>query len=215
MNNFKHPEDYFKKNIAFETERLTLRRIDHCDSSDMYEYSSNERTTKYLLWSPHASKYATRSIIDNMRRAYRAGEYFELAVVLRETGKMIGTCGITSVDAQNHTVEIGYVISPDFWGMGIAAEAAAVMINFSFCELGAKRVEAKYICGNERSLAVMKKCGMTFEGIHRAKMLVKGEYRDIGICAITSDEYFSVSRENLYRRFNSFGLFSNIFARLK
>lgn len=215
MNKFKHPSEYFKKKIVLETDRLILRRIDICDISDMYEYSSRESTTKFLLWSPHSSRYATQAVIDNMRRAYKAGDYYELAVVIRETGKMVGTCGITSVDERNHTIEIGYVINPDYWGMGFAAEAAAAMINFSFCELGAKRVEAKYMCGNEGSLGVMKKCGMTFEGIQRAKMLVKGEYRDIGISAIVSEEYFSVVRENLYRKFNNSSLFSGLFARIK
>ena len=211
----KHPDEYFKKKIEFETERLRLRRIDNGDVDDMFAYACREETTRYLLLSPHRDRYATRYVIESIRRDYRAGKYHELAIVLRESGKMIGTCGLTSFDEQNCTAEIGYVISPDYWGMGIALEAASILMNFAFCELGVKRVEAKYIKGNERSLKIMEKLGMSFEGIQRAKLKIKGVFCDIGTCAILDDEYCSVPRENLYKKFNNNSLFDHLFNRIK
>lgn len=213
MNRFVVPGEYFSKKIVFETERLKLRRIESLDSADMFAYSSMEATSRYLLWSPHTSEYATKSIIERLRREYRDGLYYELAIVLRENGKMIGTCGITSYNEENYTVEIGYVISPQYWGMGIAAEASSVIINLAFCQLGARRVEARYIKENERSKRVMEKCGMSFEGIARNGMFVKGRSRDIGICAMTYDDYFSVPREDLYKKFNSVGYWGFKFRR--
>ena len=211
----RHPSEYFKKKIVFETERLILRRIESGDVHDLYSYACREETTRYLLWLPHQNEYATRFVIEGIKRDYRAGTYFELAVVLRESGKMIGTCGLTSFDVQNRVAEIGYVLSPEYWGMGIAREAASVLMNFAFCELGANRVEAKYMKGNESSGRVMEKLGMTFEGMQRAKMYVKGEYRDIGVCSILASEYFSVPRENLYKKFNNTTIFDGLFSRIK
>lgn len=211
----KHPSEYFKKKIVFETERLILRKIESGDVPDMYSYACREATTRYLLWLPHHGEYSTRYVVESIKRDYKAGSYFELAVVLRESGRMIGTCGITSFDCQNRVAEIGYVLSPDYWGKGIAKEAAEVLMNFAFCELGANRVEAKYMKGNESSRRVMEKLGMTFEGIQRSKMFVKGEYRDIGVCAILASEYFSVPRENLYKKFNGISLFDGLFGRIK
>jgi len=215
MVELRHPAEYFKKKIVFETNRLCLRRIDTRDAADMYSYSSREQTSRYLLWLPHRSEYDTKYIIERIKHDYKAGSYYELAVTLLENGKMIGTCGITAFDAQNRVAEIGYVISPDYWGMGLAREAASVLMNFAFCELGVKRVEAKYMKGNENSLKVMEKLGMTFEGIQRSKMLVKGEFRDIGVAAILSDEYFAVPRENLYKKFNNNGILDGLFHRIK
>ena len=42
--------------------------------------------------------------------------------------------------------------------------------------------------GNEASRRVMEKVGMTFEGVRRGEMLIKGEYRDIGVCSILRSE---------------------------
>jgi ribosomal-protein-alanine N-acetyltransferase len=50
------------------------------------------------------------------------------------------------------------------------------------------RIEAKFMRGNDASLRVMEKLGMTFEGYHTDAMLVKGKYRTIGYCAIIRDE---------------------------
>lgn len=211
----KHPGEYFKKKLVFETDRLSLRKLEITDVSDLYRYASKEDTSRYLLWSPHPNEHATRYVIENILRDYRAGKYTELAIVLRESGRMIGTCGFTTFDTQNMTAEIGYVISPDYWGMGLACEAVSAIVNFAFCELGVKRIEAKYMVENHSSRRVMEKLGMTFEGVQRSKLFVKGRFRDIGICSILSEEYFSVPRENLFKKFNNIGLFDSLFKRIK
>ncbi|MBR3862967.1 MAG: GNAT family N-acetyltransferase, partial [Clostridia bacterium] len=54
--------------------------------------------------------------------------------------------------------------------------------------LGLHRIEARYMIGNDASRRVMDKVGMQFEGVQREAMLVKGAYRDIGVCAILSNE---------------------------
>jgi ribosomal-protein-alanine N-acetyltransferase len=101
---------------------------------------------------------------------------------------MIGTCGFTSIDAANNSGEVGYVLNPDFHGRGYATEAVKRVIAFGFKNLELHRIEAKFMQGNDASLRVMEKVGMTFEGYHRDAMLVKGKYRTIGISAIISDE---------------------------
>ena len=58
------------------------------------------------------------------------------------------------------------------------------IIDFGFNTLKFHRIEAKYIVGNDASLAVMNKCGLSYEGTARGSMLIKGAYRDIGTCAI-------------------------------
>ena len=63
------------------------------------------------------------------------------------------------------------------------------VMEFAFTELDINRVEAHFIEGNDRSRRVMEKCGMIWEGMLQQYMLIKGYYRNIGICAITRDRY--------------------------
>ena len=172
-----------------DTPRLQLRAIKKQDLSDIYEYSSNPKTSQYLLWQPHKSEMETREHIDIVLSKYKSGEFNDWAIVYKNNGKMIGTCGFTSIDEENNSVEIGYVINPEYWGMGIATEAVTRILEFAFEVLEVNRVEAKFMFGNEASLAVMKKSGMKLEGYYRDSMFVKGRYRTIGVASILRREY--------------------------
>ncbi len=174
---------------SIDTERLTLRRININDVEDMYEYSIDERVTKYLTWSPHPDKQYTLEYINYLQSRYKTGDFYDWGIVLRSENKMIGTCGFTRFDYVNNSAELGYVLNSEYHGKGIAVEASRRIMRFGFEKLGLNRIECKYIIGNDASRRVMDKNGMTFEGIRREGMLIKGEYRDIGICSILRREY--------------------------
>ena len=102
---------------------------------------------------------------------------------------MIGTCGFSRFDYPNNTAELGYVLNPLYHGRGIASEASARIIKYGFENLDLNRIESRYIIGNDASRRVMEKNGMVFEGIKREGMLIKGKYRDIGVCAILKSDF--------------------------
>lgn len=174
----------FRKMPTLNTERLVLRPLRTSDADDMYEYARRDDVTEYLLWSPHESVFFTRNYLAYIEKRYRTVDFYDWAITLADSGKMIGTVGFTKIDVQNQCGEIGYVLNPDYHGAGIATEAAARVIEFAFKTLGLHRVEAKFMRGNDASLRVTQKLGMTFEGYHEDAMLVKGKYRTIGYAAI-------------------------------
>jgi RimJ/RimL family protein N-acetyltransferase len=55
----------------------------------------------------------------------RCGEPTQFAVITRETQELIGYCGffLQNVDGVDE-IEIGYRLHPDWWGGGLATEAA-------------------------------------------------------------------------------------------
>ena len=194
-------EDYkkvFKDPPTLETERLILRPLAVSDAKDLYEYSSREEVTRYLLYPPHKSLEYTERYLNYLKNQYKQGLFVDWAVVLKESGKMIGTGGYTFMDDKNHSGEIGYVLSNDYWGKGYGTEVARELLSFGFNYLGVNRLQARYIVGNDRSRAVMEKIGMTFEGIARSQLFVKEAYRDIGSCAILQEEYYKIYERKVY-----------------
>jgi ribosomal-protein-alanine N-acetyltransferase len=181
---------------TIETDRLILRKLSVADADDMYDYSKDENVTKFLTWSPHPDRYYTMDYIKFVQKKYKTGDFRDWAVIDKATGKMIGTCGFTSVDLQNKKAEIGYVYNSDFWGKGIATEALQKVIEFGFSKLDLNRIEGRFMVENTPSRHVMEKCGMTFEGVHRQFLLIKGKYRDVGFCAILRGEYENTERKN-------------------
>ena len=171
------------------TPRLLLRKMLKQDSGDMYAYASLPEVSEYLLWQPHESEAYTRRYLSYLQSRYRAGDFHDWAVTWRADGTMIGTCGFTRFDIGANCAEIGYVLNPRFWGMGIAPEAARAVLRFGFTELRLHRIEAHYMLGNDRSRRVMEKLGMTFEGIARDSIFVRGKYVSVGICSILEEEW--------------------------
>ena len=179
----------FSQIPILQTERLTLRKLTPRDAADMYDYAHREDVTRYLTWKPHPDLAYSREYLEYLQGRYAGGMYYDWGIIDRADNKMIGTCGFTSFTCTHDKAEIGYVIHPDYWGKGIAPEAVKTIIDFGFENLHLHRIEAKFIKGNDRSLRVMEKVGMTFEGYEREAMLIKGQFVTVGTCAILRSEW--------------------------
>lgn len=172
-----------------ETDRLYLRALRVSDAADMYDYAKRPEVTRYLLWNPHTDVGYTRRYLEYLAGRYRLGLFYDWALICKKDGRMIGTCGFVRFDCPHNGAEIGYVLNPDYHEQGLMTEAAQRVIRFGFSVLGLHRIEARYMIENAPSRRVMEKLGMTFEGVKRGSMLVKGLYRDIGTCAILTNEF--------------------------
>lgn len=179
----------FSNMPTLKSERISLRPMHPMDAEDMYDYAKREEVTRYLLWSPHENISYTKDYLRYIQGRYALGDFYDWAIIDREIRRMIGTCGFTKIDVANNAAEIGYVLHPDFWGKGYAAEAAECVLAFGFDELKLHRIEARFMQPNERSRRVMEKVGMTFEGYHKDLVFVKGAYRTVGVCAITEEDF--------------------------
>ncbi len=177
------------------TPRLTLRKMMVADTSDMYEYASRPDVTKYLTWNPHPDRSYTREYLEYLGNRYAAGMFYDWAVIYEPDCKMVGTCGFTSFNCSSDSAEVGYVLNPEYWGRGIATEALMRVLAFGFEDLGLHRIEARFIEGNDQSRRVMEKVGMTYEGMLREAMLVKGAYVNVGICAMLFSEWKKLNKK--------------------
>lgn len=178
----------FSNMPTLQTARLTLRKLSPRDAFDLYDYAHRSDVTQYLTWNPHPDIAYSREYLEYLQGRYAGGMFYDWGIVYR-TGKLIGTCGFTSFNCTHDKAEVGYVLHPDYWGRGIATEALRKVIDYGFEKLNLHRIEAKFMKENERSLHVMEKVGMIFEGYQREAMLVKGRYVTVGTCAILRSEW--------------------------
>jgi RimJ/RimL family protein N-acetyltransferase len=104
---------------------------------------------------------ATADWIESGFAAHGFGFY---AMELRETGEFIGFTGLAvpAFDAPfMPRVEIGWRLSVEHWGRGLATEAARASLRYGFEELGLTEIVAFTVPANGRSRRVMEKIGMT------------------------------------------------------
>ena len=183
----------FRHIPTLETERFILRRMSRSDAADMFEYASNPAVTRFLTWDVHPNARFSANYLSYLQSKYRSGEFYDWAVTLRSTGKMIGTCGFSHFNFPAYSAEIGYVLNPAYWGRGAAAEAAARVVRFGFEYLELNRIEARCMAGNAQSRRVMEKLGMTYEGTTREGMFVKNNFVSVETSSILRKEYFAKS----------------------
>jgi RimJ/RimL family protein N-acetyltransferase len=93
-------------------------------------------------------------------------------------GVLSGGTLFKSFDTRSAVCEIGVWLAPQAQGRGLISIAANLMIDWAFTARGMHRVEWHCDPRNERSKAVAKRLGFTYEGTHRSDFVINGERHD-------------------------------------
>jgi ribosomal-protein-alanine N-acetyltransferase len=175
------------------TERLTLRTLTLEDAPDLFAYASDPATTVFVEWPRHETVADSRTHIRRLLTHHAVGNY-HWGITDRKDTRLIGTCGFIATTLAHRRAEIVYTVAPDRWGQGIATEAAAAIIRFGFVNLDLNRIEARCLPEHAASRRVMAKLGMTFEGILRQHVLMKGRFADLAMYAVLRRDWKPNSR---------------------
>ena len=136
------------------TTRLSLHVLRRADEAAVCEILQSERVKPtYML--PDLDEQGAKKLFARFLQISASGERLLLGVYLEET--LIGWLNDTEVC--DDTLELGWVIHPDFWGRGYATEAVRAAIR-ALHEEGFRVVYAGAFAENKASIRVMQKCGM-------------------------------------------------------
>ena len=154
---------------TIETSRLILRRAVREDAEAMFRnWASDPEVTKFLTWPAHGSIAVSEMVIGSWLQEYEKENYYQWMIVLKELDEPIGSISVVRQNDRVEEAEIGYCIGSPWWHRGIVSEALAAVIEYLFEEVGMNRVAARHDPNNPNSGRVMRKCGMKYEGTHRA-----------------------------------------------
>ena len=142
-----------------ETKRLFIRNLNEKDLDDlglilkddetMYAYEGAFSDDEVLSW------------MEKQFSRYRDHGFGLWAVVLKDTGAMIGQCGLTIQEWKGADVlEVGYLFNKAYWHHGYATEAARACLEYAFEKLDAERVSSIIRTTNTASLNVARRNGM-------------------------------------------------------
>lgn len=116
--------------------------------------------------SPYGDADAMR-FISGCRTATEDGS--ALGLVVRDAeGRLLGSCGLVSIDWRDGRATLGYWVAPWARRQGVATRAGRAVCRWAFSEAGLQRVELETIASNEGSRAVAARLGFVREGTLRA-----------------------------------------------
>lgn len=166
-----------KGTVFLETERLLLRPFTEEDIQPAFDHwTSDSKVTKFLRWPAHPDVATTERVLKDWIGRYKDKTFYQWAIVLQEIDAPIGSISVVSMDEQTGKVHIGYCIGRRWWNKGYTSEALAAIIAFFFDEVKAQRIESQHDPNNPSSGKVMKKCGLSLEGVLR-----KADWNNQGI----------------------------------
>ncbi|MCL2396561.1 MAG: GNAT family N-acetyltransferase [Defluviitaleaceae bacterium] len=153
------------RNTQIKTDRLLMRPWMESDLVDFFAYASIPTVGEMAGWKAHATMEAALAFLrsDWFRRECLA--LFHLA-----DKKVIGSFGLHKSWAAEDkrfrrltSADIGYVLHPDYWGHGLAAEATTAMIDHAFAYMDMDLLTCAHFSINHQSQRVIEKCGFVFD----------------------------------------------------
>ncbi|MGD6794988.1 GNAT family N-acetyltransferase [Metabacillus indicus] len=164
---------------VIETERLLLRKAVQEDAAEMLRYLSDEEVVRHMGLNPFKSLQDVYGELDWYREIYHEGTGIRWAISLKESGTMIGSCGFLNRKPNHFRAEIGYELSREYWGKGIAAEALKAIISYGFDHLNLERIEALIEPSNAPSIKLAERHGFIREGLLRHYEYTCGKFDDL------------------------------------
>ena len=152
-----------KGTITLETERLILRQFEDGDISAIFEIMRKPEVM--YAWEHGFILEETQDWLTRQKARYQQDGIGYMAVILKETGVLIGQAGLlkSKIDVQPVT-EIGYIFDNAYWGKGYATEAAKVLVNAAFDTLGIDKLYCTMRPENLPSVKVAERSGFRHIG---------------------------------------------------
>lgn len=145
-------------NFQDETKRLVLRPMRESDFDSLYRIFTDVNVMTAFDHPPFTREQMLRWLKRNLDHQDEYG-YGLFAVILKETGGLIGDCGLEQMEDMG-AAELGYDFRSDFWNQGYATEAAIAVRDYAFDVLGLPQLISLIRVGNHASKRVAEKVGM-------------------------------------------------------
>lgn len=144
-----------KKSSKIQTHRLELKPYSDSDLDDMVGILCNDEIKKTFMIPDFKTKEDAINMFYHLKERALSVEHFEYGVYLNS--QLIGF--VNEVEIYKETIEIGYVIHPNFKNQGYATEVLSAALKELF-RIGYAVVKAGLFEENIASRRVMEKCGL-------------------------------------------------------
>ena len=155
--------------VLIETKRLRLREYTIEDAPFSYELMNSEGWLKYIgdrniKTIPDAVAYIEKYYLPS----YELNGHGAYIVILKESGKPIGTCGLYKREDLKHP-DVGFSFLTEYIGKGFAFEAAQAVLKFANDSLNIKTILGFTLPTNKDSIKLLQKLGLKQKGSYFLK----------------------------------------------
>lgn len=178
--------------------RLEPLRKDHLAA--LLEAAADDRIWTWFSLDLQSAEAMERFVDEALAAEQRQAAY-AFAVVLQDSGRVVGSTRFGDITPNDRGLEIGWTwYAPDVWATQVNPESKYLLMRHAFEEWQAIRVYFKTDERNERSRSAIARLGAQFEGILRNHRIRRdGTYRNSAVYSIIDSEWPSVKAGLLNR----------------
>ena len=147
-----------ENSLLLETQRLILRTMLETDFDALHLIFTDPKVMAAFHQDPLTRQQMQGWLQRNLDHQKQYG-YGLFSVILKETGELIGDCGLEQMESEG-AAELGYDFRSDFWNHGYATEAALAVRDYAFDILHLPQLISLIRVGNLASKRVAEKVGM-------------------------------------------------------
>jgi [ribosomal protein S5]-alanine N-acetyltransferase len=178
----------FEEFPLLESKRLIFRNFLWTDVQKLYEIRSNEKVMNYMDTVKHQTIQDAISLINHINKSFAEKNGVNWAIVEKSSNLFIGYFGFWRMMKDHCRAEVGYALSPEFWGQGYMLETMNTLIDFGFNQLKLHSIEANVNPNNVNSIKLLEKSGFKKEAHFRENYFFEGRFIDSAIyCLLESD----------------------------
>jgi ribosomal-protein-alanine N-acetyltransferase len=167
---------------------FTLRELRLEDAPSLLALLTTEEVSRFIS-PPPTTVAGFESFIMWAHKERRAGTYACFAVVPQGMNTAVGIFQLRSLESGFSTAEWGFVMGSQFWGTGIFAEGARMIVDFAVDVIGTHRLEARAAVANGRGNGALRKIGAVQEGVLRRSFIRNGVHHDQVLWGILAEDW--------------------------
>ncbi|QAV33347.1 Protein N-acetyltransferase, RimJ/RimL family [Fervidobacterium changbaicum] len=177
--------------MRMEGNLATVRPMEISDAPRFAQLINDEKTKEYLSLVLPMNQYLKEEWIKK-----DAISHNQLNFSIEVNGNLVGSAGLMRIDWVARSAEYGIAIfDSNYWNKGIGTEVTQMMLKYAFEYLNLNRIWLRVFENNQRAIRVYEKCGFIQEGRMRQARYFKGQYFDIVLMSILTDEYWRIKSE--------------------
>ena len=176
--------------------KVILRSVEMSDIEFVKDmFNDPELENLVTGWSFPLSTYSQERWFE---QHYSDNLNFRFVIETSEDGP-VGIATLTGIDWKNKKATHGIKLSNKIHrSKGIGTDSVMAIMRYAFDELGLNRLDGSWFESNLASQSLYKKCGWIEEGVRRNYIYKRGEYRNLVVVGILSEEYYKLIAENHY-----------------
>ena len=167
---------------------FTLRELRVEDAPSLFAMLTTEEVSRFIS-PPPTTVEGFEHFIVWAHRERQSGSYACFAVVPDGLDTAVGIFQLRSLESGFATAEWGFAMGSQFWGTGIFAEAAPMIIDFAVDVIGTHRLEARAAVANGRGNGALRKIGAVQEGVLRRSFQRNGIHHDQVLWGILAEDW--------------------------